>query len=160
MKKTAVIPGSFDPITVGHLSLVLRASEVFDKVVLHVCNNFDKEYLFTKEERLEIAKSALRGLDGVSVAAHDSWLYEYLLTHKDSVLVKGVRNEKDLEYEKNMAQFNFEKSGVETLFFMSDDSLSSVSSTDVRERIVQGVEWEKFVPQNAQKIVEKFYAEK
>ncbi len=160
MKQVAVIPGSFDPITTGHLSLVLRAASVFDTVILLVCRNFDKEYLFSDSERVEIARAALNGVPNASVEYHGSWLYEYLLAHPNAVLVKGVRGEEDLEYEKKMAQFNFEKSKTETLFFVSSDENADISSSAVRDLLAKNGDWKKFVPQNAQKIVEKFYAEK
>jgi pantetheine-phosphate adenylyltransferase len=160
MKRTAVIPGSFDPLTKGHEALVLRARDVFDKVTVLVCNNFDKNYLFSFSERLEIARESFRGVEGVEVESHSSWLYEYLNAHPDSVLVKGIRTPEDLEYERKMALFNFEKSGVETLFFASSDSLSDISSTRVRQALSSKDGWRELIPQNAQKSIEKFYAEK
>ncbi len=160
MKKTAVIPGSFDPITLGHVELVKRAAQVFDRVILLVCINFDKTYLFTHDERAQIAKAAVSGIDNVSVEIYDGWLWEYLISKPDCVLVKGVRCEEDFIYEKKMADFNLEKSGVHTLLFFARDDQETLSSTKVRSMIECGGEWKEFIPQNAQKIVEKFYAEK
>ena len=160
MKTTAIIPGSFDPITVGHFSLVSRVAEAFDNVTVLVCHNFDKTYTFSPNERFEIAEKAFEKLPNVKVELYDGWLYEYLTAHKPCVLVKGVRDEKDFVYEKKMADFNFEKSGVETLFMISEPELCDTSSTAVRCLLEQKGDWKRLIPQNAQKIVEKFYAEK
>ena len=153
----AIIPGTFDPITIGHKALIKRASLLFDEVVVLMCQNFDKTTLFTPDERFEIIKASLEGVPNVKIERHEGWLYEYLKKQEDAVLVKGVRNSNDLEYEKKMADFNLEKSGKETLFFFSDTTTANVSSTLVRELMKSGDDWKQFIPQNAQKLIEKFY---
>ena len=153
----AIIPGSFDPVTVGHLALVEKASGLFDSVTVLLCHNFDKKTLFTFDQRLELLSVATSGMSGVTVDSHQGWLYEYLKEQKDAVLFKGVRNTVDFEYEKAMADFNFEHSGTETVFVLSDPDFSDVSSTKVRELLAQGGEWKNLIPQNAQKLVENFY---
>ena len=160
MKTTAIIPGSFDPITSGHVALVERAATLFDKVVVLVCVNFDKEYLFTTYERATLAKEALSHFDNVRVEEWSGWLYEYLEAHKPCVLVKGIRNEKDLNYEREMAEFNFAKSGVETLFLTASEGTGGISSTLVRQRLVKGESLDDLLSQNAQKLAEKFYTQK
>lgn len=160
MKKYAVITGSFDPVTTGHEHLVKRAGEIFEKVVVLVCCNFEKEYLFSFDERVEITKEAFHDFSNVTVERWDTWLYEWLLNHPDAVIVKGVRNSRDLEYEREMAKFNYEKSGSPTVFLTPNNDFLDISSTKVRRLLTEKGEWKKFVPQNAQKIVEKFYAEK
>ena len=157
---TAVIPGSFDPITTGHYNLVQRAAELFDSVTVLVCVNFDKEYIFTHEQRLKIAEDAFSDLANVRVEMHTGWLYEYLEKNKPCVLVKGIRNSNDYEYEKKQALFNFEKCGVETLYLDAAATETDTSSTKVRDVLASCGDWKKFIPQNAQKTVEKFYAEK
>ena len=160
MKKYAVITGSFDPVTTGHEHLVKLAGEVFEKVVVLVCCNFEKEYLFDFEKRVEITRQAFKDFPNVSVEKWDNWLYEWLLKHPDAVIVKGVRNALDLEYEREMAKFNYEKSASPTVFLTPNDEFLDISSTKVRHLLAEKGDWKKFVPQNAQKIVEKFYAEK
>ncbi len=155
----AVIPGSFDPMTTGHVSLISRAASVFEEVTVLVCINFDKSYMFTPEQRLEIAQASLSHLENVRVELYTGWLYEYLEGCKPCVLVKGIRNEKDLAYEKNMAEFNFSKCGVETVFFASEASESDTSSTKVRALLCDGSASGECIPQNAQKMIQKFYAE-
>ncbi len=153
----AIIPGSFDPVTVGHIALVEKASRMFSDVTVLLCHNFDKKTLFSFEERLEMLFVATENMSNVRVEAHTGWLYEYLRGQEDTVLFKGVRNTVDFEYEKQMADFNFEHSGVETVFVLPDTELADVSSTKARQALFDGGEWEKFIPQNAQKLVKKFY---
>ncbi len=153
----AIITGTFDPVTVGHEALIERASRLFDEVVVLMCQNFDKTTLFSPEERLELLRFTAERFSNVQVERHDGWLYEYLKKTENAVLFKGVRNSSDLEYEKKMAEFNFTHSGVETLFTVAPEGLESVSSTLVRSMMQSGEEWEKLIPQNAQKIAKKFY---
>ena len=160
MKKTAIIPGSFDPMTKGHAALIDAASQIFERVVVAVCVNFDKKSLFSPEQRLEIAKKTLEGKERTEVILHTGWLYDLVSSIPDSVLVKGVRNAQDLEYENKMAEFNFEKCGVHTLYLPSQGEFFDLSSTEVRRLLWQNGDWKRFVAQNAQKTIEKFYTEK
>lgn len=153
----AIFPGSFDPITVGHLSIIRKAADAFDSVTVLLCHNYDKKTLFTFEERLEMLYAAVEGMPRVTVDSHTGWLYEYLRQEGDAVLFKGVRNTVDFEYERAMADFNLEHSGVSTFFAVSDPEMSDISSTAVRTLLADGGDWKKFIPQNAQKLVEKFY---
>ena len=159
MRMRAIIPGSFDPMTTGHLSLVTRASKLFESVTVLVCINFDKKYMFSPEQRLEIARASVGHLDNVEAELYTGWLYEYLNSHKPCVLVKGVRNVQDFEYEKTMAGFNLEKSGVETVLLFSEKDEVCTSSTKVREFLEKNDTCCKLIPQSAQKLIEKFYAE-
>ena len=160
MKTLAIIPGSYDPFTTGHYSLVRRAADIFDEVVVLVCQNFEKTYLFDSAERLEIARDSVADLDNVRVEIHSGWLYDYLNLHKPCVLVKGVRNGEDFIYERKMAEFNFEKSGVETVFLPSEPDETDTSSTKVRALLDSSDDWKSLISQNAQKTIEKFYAGK
>ncbi len=153
----AIIPGSFDPVTTGHMALIERAAVLFDSVTVLLCHNFDKKTLFDFGERLEILQAALDGLDNVEADTHEGWLYEYLKAQGSCVLFKGLRNGEDFEYEKKMAEFNLEHSGVESIFVLSEPDLIGVSSTKVRLLLQEGGDWHKYVPQNAQKMIEKFY---
>ena len=153
----AIFPGSFDPITVGHLSIIKKAAEAFDSVTVLLCHNYDKKTLFTFEERLEILTAAVEGMPNVAVDSHSGWLYDYLKEQQDAVLFKGVRNTVDFEYERKMADFNFEHSGVETFFALSNAEMCDISSTKVRQLLRDGGDWENLIPQNAQKLVKKFY---
>ncbi|MBE6651167.1 MAG: pantetheine-phosphate adenylyltransferase [Ruminococcaceae bacterium] len=156
-KTTAIIPGSFDPVTLGHLALFEKAAEMFENVTVLLCHNFDKKTLFSFEQRLELLRASVSHLENVTVDSHTGWLYEYLLDKKEVVLFKGVRNTVDFEYEKNMAEFNFEHSGVDTVFLLSEEKFAEISSTKVRKLLSEGGDWKKIIPQNAQKLIENFY---
>ena len=153
----AIIAGTFDPITTGHEALIKKASAVFDEVVVLVCQNFDKVTLLTPEQRLELVRLTAEAFPNVRAEEHKGWLYEYLNKSPDSVLFKGIRNSRDLEYEKEMARFNYSHSGVETIFSFADEDNEEISSTLVRSLIKDGGDWKKFIPQNAQKTAEYFY---
>ena len=138
MKRIAVCPGSFDPITVGHIRLIRRAAALFGSCEVVVMNNRDKKYRFDLKERFEFCRAAFEKDENVSVFSSEGMLYEYLKgREQEAVLVKGVRNETDFLYERKMAAFNFEHCGVETLYLDSEEEFSRVSSTLIREKMEQ-----------------------
>ncbi len=135
MKRVAVVPGSFDPVTLGHVDLARRAAALFGSCEVVVMNNREKKYLFSIQERFEMCRLAFSEDENIKVTFSEGMLYEYLDGRKDSaVLVKGVRDEKDFCYEKKMAQFNFSHCGVETLYLDAREGMKSLSSTLVREK--------------------------
>ncbi len=135
MKKIAVCPGSFDPITLGHIDIAKRAARIFGHCRVVVMNNREKEYLFSLEERYALAVAAFEGEENITVDFSDGMLYEYLLKLDEPVLVKGIRNEKDYSYEKEMAKFNFLHSKTETVYLDASEEYGDLSSTLVREKI-------------------------
>ncbi len=135
MKKIAVCPGSFDPITLGHVDIARRAAKLFGACRVVVMNNREKQYLLSLEERFQLCKAAFDGDENITVDLYEGMLYEYLGTLDEPVLVKGIRNETDYLYEKNMACFNFTHSGVETLYLDASEQFAALSSTQVREKI-------------------------
>ena len=153
----AIIAGTFDPITTGHEALIKKASSIFDEVVVLVCENFDKVTLLNAEQRLELVRLTAEAFPNVRAEEHKGWLYEYLNKSPDSVLFKGIRNSRDLEYEKEMARFNYSHSRVETIFSFADEENEEISSTLVRSLIKDGGDWKSLIPQNAQKTAEYFY---
>ena len=149
-KNIAIVPGSFDPITVGHINIVKRAMELYDKVYLAVMINPEKEYMFTISQREAIAKAALSDIEGVEVVSSDGMLWELAKKLGARAIVKGYRNETDLAYEKKMADFNSDHyPDAQTLLLMADDSLSDISSTIVREMITNNEPLDKLVPKSA-----------
>ena len=146
MKKIAVCPGSYDPITKGHVALICRAAEIFGACEVVVMNNREKTYRYSLEERYQLCREAFLGEDRVTVCYSDGMLYEYLAERPDAVLVKGVRNEKDFLYEQGMASFNYEHCGVETLFLPAGEEYRFVSSTLVREKMDRNEDVSAFVP--------------
>ena len=129
MKKLAVCPGSFDPVTLGHVDVAKRAAAIFGACRVVVMNNREKNYRFSLEERYALCCAAFEGEENITVDLYEGMLYEYLGTLDEPILVKGVRDEKDFLYEKKMAEFNFEKSGVETMYLSASSPYLSLSST-------------------------------
>ena len=144
--RIALIPGSFDPITLGHVNIIERAAKMFDKVVVAVMINdsakYDstlssKKYMFTMEERLEIALLSLSHIENVEVIARNGMLIDLVDEIGATAIVKGIRNSADLEYEMIHAKWNkAHNDRAETLFLPADESLTTVSSTEVR-RIIE-----------------------
>ncbi|MBR3836514.1 MAG: pantetheine-phosphate adenylyltransferase [Clostridia bacterium] len=148
MKRLAVLPGSFDPVTLGHVELAHRIAALFGTCRVVVMNNRDKEYLLPLEERYELCRRVFEKDDNIQVDSSEDMLYSYLLEIREPcVLVKGVRNEKDYLYEKNMAAFNFTHSGVETLYLDAREDMALVSSTLAREGWKKNVDLSSILPQ-------------
>ena len=106
MKRIAIVPGSFDPITYGHVDVIRRASELYDEVVVAVMINHAKAYLFTMEQRERLARIATASMERVRVLSSDGMLWKLAKDLGACAIVKGYRNEVDLAYEKKMAEFN------------------------------------------------------
>ena len=144
----ALIPGSFDPITLGHVDIIERAAKKFDRVIVAVMNNdsakhdstlSSKNYTFDMEERLYFARVSLEHLDNVEVISSSGMLIDLFDEVFADVIVKGVRNGEDLEYEMKHAKWNkAHNSRVETLFMPAEERFSSVSSTMVRTLMAEG----------------------
>ncbi len=131
--KLAVIPGSFDPVTLGHVDLIRRAADLFDRVIVAAMINPDKQYRFTSEERVAFLRDALEELSNVSVDYSEEMLYAYVTRVGADAIVKGIRNGKDAEYELWMAAYNAEHAPqCETVFLPADKQLERVSSTEVK----------------------------
>lgn len=130
----AVCPGSFDPITLGHLDIITRASAQFEEVTVLVTANPNKNTgLFTVEERMELIRQSTNHLGNVTVDTWAQLLVDYTTAHGVSALVKGLRSSLDYEYELPMAQMNRRLSGVDTFFLLTDEKYGYVSSTLCKE---------------------------
>ena len=150
INRIAIIPGSFDPITLGHINLVRRALEQYDEVVLAIMINPNKKYMFTMKQREQIAKSALSTLPHVRVISSDGMLWKLAEDIGACAIVKGYRNDKDLEYEREMAEFNLvHNPNAPTILLQSDDNLENISSTLVREKIINNESLDKLLPKEA-----------
>ena len=136
---TGVVPGSFDPITNGHLDVIKRAAELCETVFVAVMINEQKEYMFTLPEREAIADAACADISGVRVISSSGMLYELCRALSAEVIIKGVRNETDRAYELKMAQYNSEHNpAVTTLLLDASEGLQCLSSTAVRKMINEG----------------------
>ncbi|WP_420799702.1 pantetheine-phosphate adenylyltransferase [Paenibacillus mesophilus] len=132
--KIAVYPGSFDPVTFGHLDIIHRAANVFDKVIVAVLNNSRKNPLFTVEERTQLLQEVTRGVPNVEVDSFGDLLINYVAEKKAHVIVKGLRAVSDFEYEMQMASLNHKLNDkVETFFMMTSPQYSYLSSSIVKE---------------------------
>ena len=129
----ALVPGSFDPVTVGHMNIIRRASEMFDHVTAAVLVNAQKQYLLTLSEKTLLLECACKDLGNVHVTHDEGMLYEFCQKNGIDVIVKGVRNEADYAYECQMASYNYEHAGVRTLLLEADPALEQVSSTLVKQ---------------------------
>jgi pantetheine-phosphate adenylyltransferase len=129
----AVCPGSFDPITLGHVDVVRRAAAMFDEVVVAVAVNPNKEGLFTVDERRELIAEAVGDLGNVSTAAFSGLLVDWCAEQGIGVIVKGLRSDSDYAYELPMAQMNRHLTGVDTVFLTADPAHTFVSSSLVKE---------------------------
>lgn len=145
--KIAVFPGSFDPITVGHVDLVKRALPLFDKIVVAVGINSQKKYLFSLEQRLEWLEDVFKDEPKVEVGSFEHLTAHYCKRIGARYLLRGLRNSSDFDYEKTISQLNeIVGEGLETIFLISKPQFSHISSTIVREIIKGGGDSSPFVP--------------
>ncbi|MFA5891896.1 MAG: pantetheine-phosphate adenylyltransferase [Actinomycetota bacterium] len=157
---TAIYPGTFDPITNGHLDIIERARRHFPRVVLAVSQNPGKAPMFSLEERVALGKEVLAGTPGVEVDAFDGLLVDYAIQRGIYVFVKGLRAVSDFDYELQMAQMNHRLAGVETFFMVATPTYSFLSSSLVKEVARFGGDVSAFVPvEVARKMKERFRGE-
>lgn len=155
MITSAIIPGSFDPITVGHLDIIKRASLMYEKVIVLVANNPAKNYMFSAEERVTLVKDAVKDLENVSVDFYDGFIVDYMAEHEKPVIIKGIRSGEDFDYEQEMARANKKLSSerhgftAETLFLPANEIYSGISSTLVRTHLEKHLLFDSFVPNAA-----------
>ena len=137
--RIAVVPGSFDPITQGHVNVIERAARIFDRVIVAVMNNESKTYMLSPEERTTLATLSCAHVENASVLCDGGMLVDLVDKVGACAIVKGIRNEKDLAYEQEMARYNREKNPrAETLYLPCESRFSQVSSTLVRQKIAAG----------------------
>ncbi len=146
--KVCVFPGSFDPITSGHVDLVRRALPLFDKVIIAIGINSEKKYLFNLEQRRDWIQKVFENDPNVSVDTFEKLTAEYCKKVKAHWILRGLRNASDFDYEKTISQLNFiVGNGVETVFLISQPQYSHISSTIVREIIRGGGDATPFLPE-------------
>jgi pantetheine-phosphate adenylyltransferase len=145
--RIAVYPGSFDPITYGHLDIIERGLVVFDEVIIAIAKNIDKKSLFTIDERLALIRTALGDERRVRVGTFEGLLVDYVLEQKAQVILRGLRAVSDFEYEFQMSQMNHKlRPEVETLFMMTSVPFGYLSSSIVKEVASLGGPVESLVP--------------
>ncbi len=141
-----ILPGSYDPVTVGHLDIIRRAAEAYDEVYAVIFRNPEKTCRFSLDDRVRMLMLATDGLDNVLVSESDGLVIDYMREHGIKKIVKGYRNEKDLAYEKIQEEYNFTHGGVETEYMKADPRYSDISSTLVRETLDRGGSLSGLVP--------------
>ncbi len=153
----ALCPGSFDPVTVGHLDIIERASALFDELVVAVVSNPSKAPLFDIKERMQILEEAVGHLSNVEVSSFDGLLVDFARSIGARVIVKGLRAVSDFDYEIQMAQMNNKLSGIETFFLAASPVTSYLSSSLIKEVARFGGDISSLVPPGvAERLAEKF----
>jgi pantetheine-phosphate adenylyltransferase len=145
--RRAVCPGSFDPVTLGHLDIVERASKIYDEVTVAVLVNKKKSSLFTVEERMALLAEVTAGYGNVKVDSFHGLLVDYCRARDIPVIVKGLRAISDFDYELQMAQMNHGLAGVETMFMTTNPLYSFLSSSRVKEVATYGGDVSALVPE-------------
>ncbi len=147
MKTRAIYPGTFDPVTYGHIDLIKRARKIFDEVIVAVAHNPGKEPLFSVEERVQFLKQATRSMRGVVVDHFDSLVVDYVQRKQSRIMLRGLRMLSDFEYEFQMALTNRKLADrIETIFMMPAESYAYISATLLKEAGAFGADLSAFVP--------------
>lgn len=148
MSKIALFPGTFDPFTLGHLSLVERGLQLVDKIVVAIGVNTEKKTVFTIEQRLEMISLLFQENPKVRVATYTGLTADFAKAEGAGFILRGIRSVADFEYEKSIANVNRGISGIETIVLFPDSEYSYISSSIVKEFWIHGKSIDEFVPQN------------
>lgn len=147
MKRIAVFPGSFDPITVGHESIIKRGLQLFDEIVIGIGHNSNKQTMFTVEQRLDFIQKIFQNEPRVSVTVYEGLTINFCMRMNAKFILRGLRNAPDFEYERTIAHLNKSmESTVETVFLITEPEFSPISSTIVREILKNKGDVSKFIP--------------
>ena len=147
MNKKAIFPGTFDPFTIGHYSLVKRSLEIVDEVIIAIGVNDSKKSFFTIDQRLEMIRDLYKYDPRVSVESYDCLTVDFAGQTGANLIVRGIRSVNDFEYEKTIADMNRSISGIETIIFFTEPALTHINSTIVRELLRYGRDISDFIPQ-------------
>ena len=150
---SVILPGSYDPVTVGHLDVIRRAAKEYDEVYAVVFINPEKTYRFSLEDRVRMLTLATDDLDNVLVSCSNGLVIDYMRDHGITKIIKGYRNERDLAYEREMAEWNEAHSGYKTELWLCREGFESVSSTEVRRRLDSGESCEGLLPPSVYKYI-------
>lgn len=154
--KTAIYPGTFDPVTYGHIDLIERASKIFDKVIVAVAHSKSKGALFSVKERVAMLRDAVKGIPNVIIDDFDGLVVSYVKKCGSNVMLRGLRMISDFEYEFQMALTNRKLAGdIETIFMMPHEDYSYVSSKLIKEAAALGADVSKFIPKKAEEALKR-----
>jgi pantetheine-phosphate adenylyltransferase len=146
--KKAVFPGSFDPITLGHKDIILRALPLFDEIVIAIGINEAKKHMFTIEQRVQFIKDTFKGEPKIIVSTYSGLTIDYCKDIGADYMLRGLRNPADFEFEKAIAITNRKLSGIDTLFLLTSAETSFISSSIVRDVLRNGGDYTILVPEN------------
>ena len=159
--KKAIYPGSFDPVTLGHIDIIQRTSKMFDKVIIGVLKNRSKSPLFTAEERVELLKEVTADIPNVEVQSFQGLLIDFVRQNQANVIVRGLRAITDFEYELQMSQTNRKVAPeVDTIFFTTSLEYAYLSSSIVKEVAQYGVDISAFVAEPVEKAIKQKFAQR
>lgn len=154
--KTAIISGTFDPITVGHLDVILRASKLFDKVVVAVSDNNSKTCFLPNDIRFNAVKESVKDIKNVCVERCDGLLAEFCKTYENPVIVRGARTGSEFDYERSLFVINKDLGAPETVILPAESGMDHISSTYVRELLKYNKSIKNAVPEGACDIIEGY----
>lgn len=147
MERIAIFPGSFDPITIGHVDIIQRALPLFDKIIISVGSNSEKKYFFNLEKRIQWIKKVFIKNPKIEVKSYNKLTVEFAKDSNARFLIRGLRNISDFEFEKTMAHANLELNpSIESVFLLTKPKYSFITSTVVRDTIRDNGDYRKFVP--------------
>ena len=153
-----VYPGSFDPVTLGHIDIIKRASKIADKIIIAVLNNSNKKPLFSIDERIDMIKNSIYDIKNAKIDVFDGLLVDFMKKNSANIIVRGLRAVSDYEYEIQLAQTNRElNDNIDTIFFTTNIKYSYLSSSVVKEIAMHGGSLDKFVNLYVKnKLIEKY----
>ena len=154
MKKIAIYPGSFDPITNGHIDLIKRAAKLFDEVIIAITQNSNKSSFLSIDQRVNAAENSLKSVKNAKVLSFNSLLVDFASEHNAQIIIRGLRAVSDFEYEFQLSGMNKRlNSEIETLFMTPSEEFANISSSLVREILLLGGDISPFVPIEVKKIL-------
>ena len=145
--KTAIFPGSFDPITLGHKDIIEKSLNIFDSVIIGIGQNSEKKYMFSAERRKQFVEEAFKSINNIEVKIYDELTVDFCKKNNADFIVRGLRNVSDFEFEKNIALTNRKLSGIETVFLLTSAKNSFISSGIVRDLIKNNGDYSLFIPE-------------